>query len=211
MTNGRSGVRVLSIVLGLAAACALGFAVGKRKPGPALEPGEQLADRSVVLVAVRSLARLESVAYHMERIIDLKQRQDHLFGLLHAEDAILLVAAGDVVAGIDMAKMRDGDVTADVKLRSVTVRLPPPEILSVRIDNARTYVHTRKTDLLAKRNDGMEARARQLAEESIRDSAIESGILERARVSAEQTMTLLVRSLAYDRVTVEWQDELPTL
>lgn len=211
MANGRAGARALWIVVGLCAAAAIGFAVGKRERGPALQPGEQLADNSVVLVAVRSLARLESVAYHMERIIDLKQRQDHLFGLLHAEDAILLVAAGDVIAGLDMAKMRDGDVIVDVKLRSVTLRLPTPEILSVRIDNARTYVHTRKTDLLAKRNDGMEARARQLAEESIRESAIESGILERARSSAEQTLTLLVRSLAYDRVTIEWQDELPTL
>ena len=84
MANGRAGARALWIVVGLCAAAAIGFAVGKRERGPALQPGEQLADNSVVLVAVRSLARLESVAYHMERIIDLKQRQDHLFGLLHA-------------------------------------------------------------------------------------------------------------------------------
>jgi hypothetical protein len=201
------GARTASILAGLCAAAAVGFAIGKREPrGPALQPNEQLADGSVVLVAVRSLARLESVAYHMERVVDLKQGEDHLFGLVHAEDSILLIAAGDVTAGIDMAKMRDGDVVVDPVLRSVHLRLPPPEILSVRIDNARTYVHSRKTDLLAKRNEKMEARARQIAEESIRESALQSGILERARNSAEQTLTLLVHSLAYDRVTIDFAD-----
>ena len=206
MANARPAVRALLVIAGLGAAVALGFAAGKRVRGPALQPGEQLADGSVVVVAVRSLARLETVAYHMERVVDLKDRQERLFGLVHADDSILLIAAGDVVAGIDMAKLRDGDIIVDPRARRVEVRLPPPEILSVVIDNHRTFVHSRKTDLLAHRNDQIESRARQLAEESIRESALQAGILERARGSAEQTLTLLIRSLDYDAVEVGWAE-----
>lgn len=192
----------------LACATALGFVLGRselRHP-PATTAKEELANTASVLVAVRGLARLETVAYHMERIIDLKNRSQHFFGLIEADDAILLVAAGDVVAGIDLAKMADGDVKliAEPHGRRVRLSLPAPEILSVRLDNDRTYVHSRKTDMLAQRGDQIETRARQLAEKSIRDAALEAGVLARARQGAEQTLSTLVRSLGYDRVELEW-------
>jgi hypothetical protein len=158
------------------------------------------------LLAVQALARLESVEYHMERVIDLKQRQDRLFGLLQADDAILLVAAGDVVAGVDLTKLHDGDVIVEKRARHVQLRVPPPEILSVRIDNDRTYVHTRKTDLLAQRNEQIETRARQIAESTIRQAALDTGILERAQSGATHTLTMLARTFDYDRVDVLWSE-----
>jgi len=157
-----------------------------------------------VLAKIQELRRLESVSFHMERVIDLKQRQDHLFGLIQANDEILLIAAGDVIAGVDLEKMRDGDVTVYPRERRARVRVPPPELLVVSLDNDRTYVHSRKTDLLAQRNEQIESRARQLAESTIRQAALDAGVLERARQSAGNTITVLVRSLDYDRVDISW-------
>jgi Protein of unknown function (DUF4230) len=175
---------------------------------PALtEHHEELVSTATVLVAIRNLARLESVSFHMERVIDLKDRQSHLFGLLEADDAILLVASGDVSAGIDLAKMRDGDVTIEPTTRRAQLTLPPPELLSVRLDNQHTYVHSRKTDLLAEREVELETRARQIAEESIRDAAVSGGILTRARNNTEHTLTVLVQSLGYDDVELTWRSE----
>lgn len=200
--------RGLLVAAAVSAAAALGFFAGERRadPGPKLLPNERMADSATVLVAVRALARLESVEYHMERVIDLKQRQDVLFGLLQADDSILLVAAGDVVAGVDLAKLRDGDLTVEPRARRVRMRVPAPEILAVRIDNDRTYVHARKTDLLAHRNEQIESRARQLAESSIRKAALDAGILERARTSAAHTLTMLARSFDYDQVELSWSE-----
>jgi hypothetical protein len=207
MAQDRRSLALALVVLSISAAAAIGFFVGERRAKPALlQPSEHLADTATVLVAVRGLARLESVEYHMERVVDLKQRQDRLFGLLHADDAILMVAAGDVVAGVDLAKLRDGDVTVEPRARRVQLRVPSPEILSVRIDNQRTYVHSRKTDLLAQRNDQIETRARQIAETTIRDAALEAGILERARGGAAQTLTMLARSFDYQRVDLVWSE-----
>jgi hypothetical protein len=199
--------RVLAALL-VTAALAFGFFAGKHatKPTIPLAPNERLSDTPTVLVAVKALARLESVAFHMERVIDLKDRQSHVFGLVQAEDSILLVASGDVVAGVDLAKMQDGDVTIEPAAHRAKLRLPAPELLSVRLDNERTYVHTRKTDLLAQRKDEIETRARQLAEASIREGALSAGVLDRAKQSAEHTLTVLVRALGYDQVEIVWDD-----
>jgi uncharacterized protein DUF4230 len=205
MPKSRLGLLVLVVGL-LAAGLALGYALAKHGAKPKAAPGstQHLADTATVLVAVRGLARLESVAFHMERVIDLKERQARLFGLIEADDAILLVAAGDVVAGIDLGKMHDGDVQIDPVRRSVRMLLPAPELLSVRLDNDRTYVHTRHTDLLARRGIGIETEARRHAESSIRAAALEAGILARAQQGAEHTLTALARSLGYDHVELVW-------
>ena len=160
-----------------------------------------------VIVAVRDLARLESAQYHVERVIDLRDRQQRLFGLVEAEDAILMVAAGEVTAGVDLTKLEDGDVVVDPEAGTAEIVLPPPEVLITRLDNDRTYVHTRETDALARRSETLETRARQEAERTLRDSALEGGILDRASRNAEQTVEVLVRSLGYDQVTVRTRSE----
>jgi hypothetical protein len=161
--------------------------------------------RSVV-VAVRDLARLESAEYHIERVMDLKEKQSRFMGLIEAEDGILLVASGSVTAGVDLSKMAAEDFKIDETKHSVSIKLPAPTILSSRLDNERTYVHTRRTDLLARRQEGLESRARQEAEKSIVEAAKESGILSRARKNSEQTIKSLVRSLGYERVEVSFAD-----
>lgn len=158
-----------------------------------------------VLRAVQDLARLETVTFHMERVVDLREEQSHAFGLVHAEDAILLVAVGEVVAGVDLAALRPEDVRVEPAKRRASITLPPPQVFTARLDSERTHVHSRTTDLLARRAEGLESRARQEAERSIRQGALESGVLDRARHSAERTVGSLVRSLGYDEVEVRWR------
>ena len=65
-----------------------------------------------VLLAVHDLARIESVTFHMERVIDLTEKQSRLFGLIESRDAILLVAVADVSAGIDLGKVAAPAITS---------------------------------------------------------------------------------------------------
>jgi hypothetical protein len=172
---------------------------------PADDTEEVLRETPDVITAVRDLARLETASYHLERVIDLRDRQQVFFGLTQAEDGILLVAAADVTAGVDLTKMRDGDVVVDPDARIATITLPEPEIFSAALDNDNTYVHTRDTDTLARRDPHLETRARREAERNLRDSAIEGGILERARGNAETSVSTLVRSLGYDTIQIRWR------
>jgi NAD(P)-dependent dehydrogenase (short-subunit alcohol dehydrogenase family) len=196
---------VLAIAVAFAAAGA-GVLVGRcsSKPAtPAATSVSVLRPGPNVIVAVRDLAQLTSAEYQVERVIDLTEQQTRFFGLLKARDALLLVAAGSVAAGVDLSELREADVRVDEAKKSVHIRLPPPKILSSRLDNERTYVHTRRTDVLAERKESLETRARQEAERAIVEAARQGGILERAKHNAQRTVEALVRSLGYDSVTVE--------
>lgn len=213
--TGARGIGFSTLVLGALAAAFGWFSANRgavKLPSPdGIVRTEHLVSSQTVLTAVRDLARLESVSFHMERVIDLEERQARMFGLVPTKDQILLVAAGDVLAGIDLAKLHDGDivvqdVTGPPPTHSVQLHLPPPEILSVTLDSKRTYVHLRKTGWFAKPAADLEARARLHAEEAIRTGALESGILERARKNAGTTLSTLVRSLGYEHVELSWRE-----
>jgi hypothetical protein len=159
-----------------------------------------------VITQVRELSRLEGVSFHIERVVDLKDKQQSMFGLVESEDAILLVASGDVVAGVDLGALRPGDVNISPDRRSVTIKLPHAEIFSARLDNDRTFVHTRKTDVLARRKESLETEARQAAEKSLRSAAEEGGILKRADESVARTVRALIKSLGFETVKVDFRD-----
>ncbi|HTQ04937.1 MAG TPA: DUF4230 domain-containing protein [Polyangiaceae bacterium] len=188
-------------------AATLGLGVVLGMYGPAWLKGpkkpEPLPD---VITEVRELSRLEGVSYHVERVVDLKDKQQALFGLVTAEDAILLVASGDVTAGVDLAELRPEDVTVSADHRSVTLRLPPAQVFSARLDNDRTYVHTRRTDVLATRKESLETDARRAAEQTLKSAAEDAGIIKRAEESVGRTVQVLVRSLGFQTVRVDFRD-----
>jgi hypothetical protein len=155
-----------------------------------------------VLSKIQDMKRLESVSFHMERVIDLTEKQSKLFGIVQTEDAILLVAAADVRAGVDLGKLGPDDVKIDLEARTAKVKLPPAEIFGSALDGEKTYVHTRKTGVLAQRRENLETRARQEAERTLVEAAREAGILARAEDNATRLIGELVRSLGYEHVDV---------
>lgn len=162
--------------------------------------------RPAVISAVRELSRLEGVSFHVERVVDLRDEQESMFGFVKAEDAILLVASGDVVAGVDLGAIRPGDVVVDYERKTATLTLPKAEVFSARLDNDKTQVHTRKTDFFAKRKESLETEARQAAERTLREAAEESGIREKAEQSVARTVRSLVKSLGFERVEVNFRE-----
>ncbi|MBI3202796.1 MAG: DUF4230 domain-containing protein [Myxococcales bacterium] len=199
--------------LGAVVVLALGVGIGAASRG--LDLSSPLlsgrATRSVtviratpnVVTAIRDLSRLESAEYHLERVLDVKDQQSRAFGLIEAEDALLLVAAGDVVAGVDLSKLNERDVRVDHQARSVRVSLPPPTLFSARLDGDRTYVHSRKTDLLAAHNTRLEGDARARAEKELSAAALEAGILDKASKNARRTVEDLLRALGFTTVEVD--------
>lgn len=210
----RSAFRTLGWGLLLAALSALAYFGGQRAERDRAEK-EAAARRPVlverpmpsVVLAVQSLARLQSVAFHMERIVDLTKKEQALWGLVETHDSILLVAVGDVEAGVDLGKIQKGDVTVDELAKKVRIVLPPAEVFAARLDNARTYVHSRKTDALTKPDVQLETEARKRAEHAIHQGALDAGILKHAESSAASTVRSLAQSLGYAIVIVETKRE----
>jgi len=157
-----------------------------------------------LLLAIREVSRLETAEVHVEKVVDLTDRQSAFFGLVEAKDALLLVAVGRATVGVDLGKMRDQDVTFDPKTGVARIDLPEPEVLSATLDEDGTYVFARSTDLLAKRNEQLEASARRQAQRAIEAAARTPDVMRRARSQAEKQLSALARALGAKQVEVRF-------
>lgn len=205
---GASWLILVGGVLALAAALALvfHFAVSALTALPqASNARTEIRPTPDVLLAIKSLARLETQSYHLERVVDLTDHETHVFGLLRAKDAILLVAVGTVVAGVDLDHVDAGDVSVDWAAHRAILNLPPPTVFSATLDEKATRVYSRTTDLLAVRHEDLEDRARTEAVRSMEKAAIDQGILTHARTDAEKALTALLRSLGFSDVQITWK------
>jgi hypothetical protein len=185
------------------AACAF-FAGRASAPAEAARVG--VRSTPGVIMAIHDVAKLETTVFHVEKVVEVTDAQSRLWGLVKANDALLLVAVGDVVAGVDLAKVSAADVRTNEVSRTVSVRLPAPEIVTATLDEQATRVYRRSTELLAERNEQLEGEARRTAEVQMRKAAVDEGILDRARVGAESTVRALLRPLGYDHVEIDWGD-----
>jgi len=155
-----------------------------------------LPDPVTIIHEVRALARLETIQYTVEKVITAEVNQGVLGPLFG--DRLLLVAHGTVIAGIDMQQLG----TADMYLQdgALNVRLPPPEIFVATLDNQKSYVYDRQTGVFSHGDPNLETAARQVAEQQIRQAALDDGILALAQQNAESYLTRLFQALGYPEV-----------
>lgn len=163
-------------------------------PTPTIIP-----DPVTIIHSVRSLARLETIQYSVEKVITAESGQEAL-GFLFG-DRLLLVAHGVVIAGVDLEKLSPNDLRLEKGV--LVVRLPPAEIFIATLDNAKSYVYDRETGVLTKGNIQLETEARRVAEEEIRKAALEDGILEQANRNAQAYLVRLFLQLGYRDVIFE--------
>lgn len=157
-------------------------------PTPTIIP-----DPVTIIHEVRSLARLETIQYSVEKVI-AAETGEGTFAFLF-EDRLLLVARGTVIAGVDLEKLESKDIWLEGSV--LNVRLPQAEVFIATLDNDKTYVYERDTGILRMPSQDLETLARQSAEEEIRAAAIEDGILDVARQNAEAYLSRFFRSLGY--------------
>ena len=117
-------------------------------------------------------------------------------------ESVLLIAVGDVRAGVDLDKLEQGDVR--VEDESVTIDLPEPEILSSGLDEERTRVYDREQGLLNfSPDEDLETEARREAISEIEAAARENGIMDQAQQNAETSLRAFIQSLGFEEVNFE--------
>lgn len=160
-------------------------------PTPTIIP-----DPVTIIHSVRTLARLETIQYSIEKVITAETNQD-MFGPLFG-DKLLFVAHGEVIAGIDLEKL----AAEDLKLEGgvLSVKLPAAEVFIVTLNNEKSYVYDRQTGLFNKGEKDLESEARKAAEQLILEAALEDGILDQARENAEVYLERLFGDLGYPSV-----------
>ncbi len=163
-------------------------------PTPTIIP-----DPITIVHEVRSLARLETIKYSLEKIITAETRQG-IFAWL-VGDSLLFVAHGEVIAGVDLGKLSPEDLRLEDDVLFVT--LPEAEIFVVAIDNQKSYVYDRDTGLFTHGEVDLETAARRAAEMEIEQSALDDGILDLAARNAESFLGRLFVDLGYAKVVFE--------
>lgn len=165
------------------------------------------ADPVTVVRQVRELSRLETSSYTIEKVITAEsgvgEGLEFLFG-----DELLLVAQGEVIAGVDLGLIGDNDI--QVADETVFLTMPAAEIFVATLDNDETFVYDRQTGLLTRQDIDLETLARQEAERVILDAAIEDGILRQAQGNAEQTLETLLLGLGFEEVVFITATPAPT-
>lgn len=163
-----------------------------------LTPQEKVIDLAAVITQVRELHRLETAAMRVTHVGRVSQSYKLVPNAI-AGDEITFLAEGDVIAGFDLARLQPQDVWRSPD-GTINLRLPPAEVLVVRVDNARSRVINRDTGVLRRRDVDLETRARQHAEENIRNEALKKGVLTIAAESGEKKLAGFLASVGVEKV-----------
>jgi hypothetical protein len=154
-------------------------------------------DQPTVVHQIQQLQRLETVSYTMDKIISGEHDNAYLPKFL-AGDHLLLVVHGEVVGGINLAGLQPGDVL--LQGRKALIHLPPAEILSTRIDNAKTRVYSRDTGLFSSPDPNLESEVREEAERQLQQAALQDGILKIAAENARGTISGMLKGFGFREV-----------
>ncbi|MDQ3791040.1 MAG: DUF4230 domain-containing protein [Actinomycetota bacterium] len=193
---------VLSVALGVGIGT---FGFMERIPivGPFLleEQPARTTTGPVVVEGIQDLDQLATVRWRESVVITRESGGTELEQLVSGE-RVLLVATGDVEAGVNLADLEGEDVRVDGE--TVTIRLPEPEILSVSLDEDETGVYDRDLGLLNIRpDDDLVEEARERALMEVEGAARENGILDYAESNAEDSLRAFVTTLGFEEVRFE--------
>lgn len=153
----------------------------------------------VIVEQIQKLNRLETVSYSVDTVVEGKRTNAVLPDLLFG-DRLLLVVHGQVVAGVDLSKLKPENVKVSGK--SVGIDLPASMLFSTRVDEAKSRVFARTTGLLVPMDPNLETDTRRTAEIQIQQAAMQDGILDTARANARLSIESLLRGLGFEQITV---------
>lgn len=126
-------------------------------------------------------------------------------------ERIVAIYQGDVDATIDLRGLTDDGITADPAERTITVRVPAPQLSPPRIDHGKSRLLSHDRGLVQRAEDALGDGSLAVKEDldraavaAILRAAEESDLTATAETNGTQFLTLLCQRLGYDRVTIEY-------
>ena len=160
----------------------------------------RLPQSAVIVQAIQPMSDLVTVKQSMAEVFRAESAEGWPIAKMLGKDRLLLVAHGEVSAGIDFKELKADHV--QVEGDKVTIRLPPPKILVSRIVEDRTYVVDRQTGLLVRFDKDLEREARIFAVQHFDKAARQSQLLPQASARARVILENLLMQLGFKQVTI---------
>ena len=161
-------------------------------PTPTSTPTPILIDRE-------ELGKMVTIQYKLETVSVVEEKDALWIVRLFGDNKVVLVATGEVMAGVDMTSLSEEDVVVSGTM--VKLIMPPAEIFSVRLVPGESWVYDRKLNIL-KPNWQLELKAQEQAERSLRDWSIDNGILGQAEEVFTARIEAFLRRLGFTDVTI---------
>jgi hypothetical protein len=161
-------------------------------------------DRSqpVLLKSIQDLSHFVAASGNFEVVIDVQNNKRFIPDLVFNERT-LFVAAGTVDAYVDFALVNEGAMQVDQVNKTVTLKLPAPQLEKPNIDHNRSYVFAQQRGIANRVGDlfggdpNRQQQLYQLAEIKIADAAKASELAQRAEKNTRAMIEGMLRSLGY--------------
>lgn len=194
MSSSKLNIRQLAGLL-IVAAIVVAIAVRISRPEKKKDRSLKIDDTEVVVTEIKKISKLVTACWY-EDVVMSDSKPSRYFG----SDDLCIIVKGKVRAGYDFSKF--GAEQLAVSGDTVSVALPEPEILEVIVNPSGTEVYDESgswshEEIRALTN---KARARLI------NDARSSGILDKARGSAEAQLDDLFRSMGFADVKFENKD-----
>lgn len=147
---------------------------------------------------IRSVGTLSTTEYTLGKIIKWNDEGEwYKFG----DRKILLSCKATVKAGVNLGAIKDPDI--EVKGKTITIQLPPPEIVSFEMNPE--LIRTEMTEVNGFRSDFSQddkAKVLQKGEESIRKDLQKLNILDEAERNAKTFLVDFYKNQGFEQVIV---------
>jgi hypothetical protein len=192
---------VVAIVLGMTA---IGVLPHLKNPF-----GSRTTDRSqpALLKSIQDMSRFVAAQGNFQVIIDVQNDKKYIPDFL-VNDRTLFVAVGSVEAYVDFASIGQGAITESADHRTVTIKLPAPQLNKPSLDHEKSYVFAQQKGALNRLGDVFSndpnklQQLYQLGEQKIVEAAKDSELAQRAEENTRKMLDGMLRSLGYTSVTI---------
>lgn len=156
----------------------------------------------IIIEKLQALNRLETARQVERHVVDAKS-ESKMWPQFLFKDSLMMLVQTEIVAGIDLNALSEGDITVDHG--TVTIHMPSPQIFYIRIDDSNSKVYMRDRGLFVfNPNIDLERQARLKAEADARQSALHGELLSNARINAERNIRGVLQELGFSKIRFDW-------
>ncbi len=147
-------------------------------------PEKLTVENTTILQEIEALGKLELVKYRFKEVIEAEEIAKRYFDMGYfyipggQDQKAVLIASGEAVACIDLAKINKEDILFGND--TIRITLPPPELCYYKVDLERSKFYDLKTSKDKKKAAEFVDLIYAKAESQIKEAALESGIMEDA-------------------------------
>lgn len=160
----------------------------------------RLASTATVVKQIQGLSQLVTVKYVLEKTVVLEDPKYFRDLIPLGENRIILLAQGEVKAGVDFSRLTAEDVSISGK--RITLRVPAAVVTDAYLVERQTRVLDWKTGLLRSFDKDLEQTARRNALTEITRAARQSGIEQEASERARKQLGEFLQALGFEKVEI---------